>query len=158
MNLSEKAHDIESKVGIKHHVNDKLKMDFYEYACSHQTIGNKWTHAFGIPAIIVSALGALSFLRMGPYLNGGIIFWGAIIIWLLTLDVKLTIPFAAASFAGLILGEQMSLTGLFILFIFGWVLQLFGHSHYEKKKPSFLTSIRHMVIGPVWLLSRLLKL
>lgn len=39
-----------------------------------------------------------------------------------------------------------------------WILQLIGHYKYEKKKPSFLTGVRHLVIGPVWLLSRLLRL
>lgn len=150
--------EIELKVGLNHKVNEKLKLDFYEYACSHQTIGNKWTHAIGIPTIIVGSLGLLSLIKLGSFLNAGLITWALINFWLLTLDPKLTIPFAISSFIALLIGEQLNYSSQILLLILGWSFQFIGHYIYEKRKPSFLTSIRHMVIGPVWLLSRLLKL
>lgn len=151
--------EMDARVGIRHKISFNLKKDFYEYACAHQTIGNKWSHSFGVPAVMIGILGLLSYIQIGSTtLNLGFIIWTLVNLWLFSLDKKLAIPFALVSLVGLMIGAQMSLLSLFILFILGWIAQLVGHYKYEKKKPSFLTGVRHLVIGPVWLLSRLLKL
>lgn len=42
------------------------------------------------------------------------------------------------------------------LFIITWILQFVGHK-IEGKKPSFLKDLQFLLIGPIWLLSFILK-
>lgn len=156
MNLSNDEAIKNSVVKIKHSLTPSLRDDFYEYALCHQTPGNKFTHAFGIPFIIISLLGLLNYINILT-ISSGLIFWLAINIWLFTLDWKLTIPFAVITLVFFYIGSQLPLIPLITLFALGWILQLFGHYYYEKRKPSFLTGVRHLVIGPLWLLGLLIK-
>ena len=43
-----------------------------------------------------------------------------------------------------------------IIFIFSWVAQFYGHK-VEGKKPSFFKDIQFLLIGPIWLLSKVYK-
>jgi uncharacterized membrane protein YGL010W len=40
------------------------------------------------------------------------------------------------------------------IFIVGWIFQGIGHAVYEKKQPSFLSNVRHLLIGPFWLFAK----
>lgn len=42
------------------------------------------------------------------------------------------------------------------IFIITWILQLIGHK-IEGKNPSFLKDLQFLLIGPIWLLSFILK-
>lgn len=42
------------------------------------------------------------------------------------------------------------------VFIITWILQFVGHK-IEGKKPSFLKDLQFLLIGPIWLLSFVLK-
>lgn len=42
------------------------------------------------------------------------------------------------------------------VFIVTWILQFLGHK-IEGKKPSFLKDLQFLLIGPIWLLSFILK-
>jgi uncharacterized membrane protein YGL010W len=44
------------------------------------------------------------------------------------------------------------------VFVLGWVLQFVGHGHYEKKSPAFFKNLTHLLIGPLWVFSKLTKL
>jgi uncharacterized membrane protein YGL010W len=43
-----------------------------------------------------------------------------------------------------------------IIFVLAWIGQFIGHK-VEGKKPSFLDDLKFLLIGPLWLLSLLLK-
>ena len=43
-----------------------------------------------------------------------------------------------------------------IIFVLAWVGQFVGH-RIEGKKPSFLDDLKFLLIGPIWLLSHILK-
>lgn len=43
-----------------------------------------------------------------------------------------------------------------VLFVLTWIAQFYGH-HIEGKKPSFLKDVQYLMIGPVFLLSKLLR-
>lgn len=41
------------------------------------------------------------------------------------------------------------------VFVLAWIAQFIGHSaRYEGRKPSFLTDLRYLLIGPAWVLSK----
>jgi uncharacterized membrane protein YGL010W len=42
------------------------------------------------------------------------------------------------------------------LFVLAWIGQFVGH-HIEGRRPSFLTDLAYLLIGPAWLLSKLLR-
>lgn len=42
------------------------------------------------------------------------------------------------------------------VFIITWILQFLGHK-IEGKKPSFLKDLQFLLVGPIWLLSFILK-
>jgi uncharacterized membrane protein YGL010W len=42
------------------------------------------------------------------------------------------------------------------VFVITWILQFVGHK-IEGKKPSFLKDLQFLLIGPIWLLSFILK-
>ncbi|PZQ26355.1 MAG: DUF962 domain-containing protein, partial [Stenotrophomonas acidaminiphila] len=39
------------------------------------------------------------------------------------------------------------------VFVLAWIAQFIGHK-IEGKKPSFLTDLTYLLIGPVWVLSK----
>lgn len=53
------------------------------------------------------------------------------------------------------LGKQSWILYLSI-FVITWIFQFIGHK-IEGKKPSFLKDIQFLLIGPIWLLSFILK-
>lgn len=42
------------------------------------------------------------------------------------------------------------------VFVVAWIGQFIGHK-YEGRKPSFLTDLSYLLIGPAWLMSKLLR-
>src|SRR3954463_5170719 len=82
----------------------KRRIDKYfnDYSSHHRTRGNKILHYFGIPMIAVSLLGLLGTLVFGPHgvtgspflrLDAGTALIGLTLLWYLTLDWRLALPF-----------------------------------------------------------------
>jgi len=142
----------------------KLSSYFKDYAAYHKTSGNKVTHYFGIPMIVISLLGLLSHLVIVPtlggsayfQLDGGVILWAGAVLWYLYLDWKLAIPFAVFNLGLYFLGRALPVPICWTLFVGGWIFQLVGHSVYEKKSPAFLTNVTHLLVGPIWIFARLI--
>jgi uncharacterized membrane protein YGL010W len=142
--------------GLKSKLNPKLEKYFLDYARDHQTFGNQLTHAIGIPLIFISSLGVLS--HIGPPLfNGGVVSMAAVLTWFFTLDWKLAIPSGLLMMLCYELGKQIPSFGLILIFVLGWIFQLVGHYVYEKKKPSFLSNINHLLIGPFWFVAKIMQ-
>lgn len=70
------------------------------------------------------------------------------------LDWKLALPFGLFSLGLYLLGRVMPVPVLILIFVLGWVLQFIGHFRYEKKSPAFLSNIRHLLIGPLWIFAQ----
>jgi uncharacterized membrane protein YGL010W len=141
----------------------KLDVLFQDYASHHQTMGNKVTHTFGIPMIVIGVFGLLGALPVAGgltgseifRLDGGVILWALAVLWYLTLDWKLAVPFSLYAFGLYLLGRAIAITPLLWgIFVVGWVFQGIGHAVYEKKSPSFLSNVRHLLIGPFWLFAK----
>jgi uncharacterized membrane protein YGL010W len=42
------------------------------------------------------------------------------------------------------------------VFVIAWIAQFIGHK-YEGRKPSFLTDLTYLLIGPAWVVAKVLR-
>lgn len=147
---------------------------FKEYAKSHQNPTNVLIHWFCVPLITFSILGLIwaipvqfGFLgKMKDYFNIASIVIGVAMYYYLKLSPTLSYAmlFTVAIFSFFIVqleyweqagGPAFWLVCL-IIFIVSWIGQFIGHK-IEGKKPSFFDDLRFLLIGPIWLWSKVFK-
>ena len=139
---------------------------FADYASYHRTPGNKLFHRFGIPLIVLSALGMLARVSIyargpgtpPPHLDGMVIDLAMVLIVLsgvyyIALNWKLGVAMVIVSILLYIAGSWLPLWANVALFVLGWIFQGIGHSVYEKRRPAFLRNGLHLLIGPLWILN-----
>jgi uncharacterized membrane protein YGL010W len=129
---------------------------FADYASYHQTKGNKWFHRFGIPMIMLTLLGMLARVEIGP-VDAAIVLIALASIYYLVLEWKLGLAMIAVSAAMYIAGAAIPMMVNVTFFILGWILQFIGHSVYEKKQPAFFRNFVHLLVGPLWILNDLVR-
>ena len=145
-------------------VKPRLAAYFVDYGRFHQTRGNELCHFVGIPLILLAILGLFGKLTFGPELtpelrlDAGILAWLGAGVWYFILDWRLGAPFSLVTLGFYFLGRAYSAPWLWAFFVLGWILQLVGHYRYEKKSPAFLKNIEHLLIGPLWVFARVLKI
>lgn len=125
---------------------------FADYASYHQTRGNKWFHRLGIPMIMLTLLGMLARVQLGP-IDAAMILIAASTIYYLTLEWRLGLAMLAISVAMYLAGAAMPLMVNVAIFVLGWIFQFIGHSVYEKKNPAFFRNFVHLLVGPLWILN-----
>lgn len=139
----------------------KIDLLLSQYGESHQNGINKKIHWVCVPAIMLSLIGIISLLpfpidRYG--LNWAVIiltfalyyyyklspslFWGFLPISILLFLITQNLNFIFA---------EQSMWIYMIIFVGAWIGQFYGH-HIEGKRPSFLTDLQFLFIGPAWLL------
>jgi uncharacterized membrane protein YGL010W len=139
---------------------------FENYESFHHTRGNRWCHLIGIPLIVVALLGLLSGWQPWPQsipstsglarLDGGTLLLVLGLIWYFYLDWRIATPFGLVATGLYFLGRAMPVPLLWSFFVLGWILQFVGHYAFEKKSPAFLTNIRHLLVGPIWIFAKLI--
>jgi uncharacterized membrane protein YGL010W len=132
---------------------------FAEYGAYHRDRRNRICHEIGIPLIVLGIIALLRLVALpGPNLN------------LASLAVVLVMVYYAAAFGREArAATYVAIIGLAVLyvvsawvtwpwaiaaFVAGWVFQFVGHA-YEGKSPAFLTNLLHLLVGPLWVASRL---
>lgn len=149
----------------------KVDLLFAEYSKSHRNATNKFIHWFCVPLIFCSILGFISLIPSPHFCASyfgcisivSLVAVGLISLYYLRLSlligiVMILIMFLAEHFiylTNISLGQQSWILYLSV-FTITWVLQFIGHK-IEGKKPSFLKDIQFLLIGPIWLLSFILK-
>ena len=142
------------------------RLDRYmaDYGSYHADARNEATHAIGIPMIVLSllmlagnvSLGAIGGLR----LDLGMALIVAVTIFYLVLSPGLGLAMGAFLALLHLFGHAVLGANIWIalgLFVGGWVLQFVGHA-YEGKRPAFLKNGIHLLVGPVWIVDRGLRL
>src|SRR6185437_10813956 len=133
---------------------------FEQYAACHRTPGNKLCHYVGIPLIVTTLFGLLGSLPIGSgslagagliRMDCGVVLWLAALIFYLSLDWKLAVPFALFTAGLYFLGRAIPLGWLWGLFVLGWIFQGVGHYRFEKNSPAFVKNFEHLLIGPLWI-------
>ncbi|MCW3168291.1 DUF962 domain-containing protein [Chryseobacterium sp. 09-1422] len=149
----------------------KIDLLFAEYAESHRNSTNKLIHWICVPLIFWTILGFISLIPSphfcAPYF-GCISLVSLIAVILVTLFyLRLSLLIGFIMFFAMLLMEHLAYAVnihlgnrswmIFLaVFIITWILQFVGHK-IEGKKPSFLKDLQFLLIGPIWLLSFVLK-
>ena len=149
----------------------KIDLLFAEYAESHRNSTNKFIHWICVPLIFWSILGFISLI---PSKSIGFIYIGEIsyvsfaAIALVTFFyLRLSFIISLIMFILMIIMESFAYginirfkenAWIFYLsvFVVTWIFQFVGHK-IEGKKPSFLKDLQFLLVGPIWLLSFILK-
>ena len=149
----------------------KIDLLFAEYAESHRNSTNKLIHWICVPLIFWTILGFISLIPSphfcAPYF-GCISLVSLIAVILVTLFyIRLSLLIGLIMIFAMLLMEHLvyainihfgnkSWMVYLTVFIITWILQFIGHK-IEGKKPSFLKDLQFLLIGPIWLLSFILK-
>ncbi|EPI8557674.1 DUF962 domain-containing protein [Vibrio fluvialis] len=129
------------------------------YAVSHQNPINKRIHRVAVPGIYLSIVGLIWSLPAVPLME-----WRVDWIWLVAVPVlgfyyrlSMTVFLMMLGFTlaciGLAWSVELMALPLFplslALFVLLWIAQFVGHK-IEGKKPSFLSDLQFLLIGPIW--------
>ena len=142
---------------------------FDKYSESHKNKTNKMVHFICVPLIFFSLLGLLSLVSINLENVSGIkmhlrISFAYLLIlpafaFYLKHSISLFIGLALFTMACLFIINAINEQTFFpawtvfgFIFLVAWIGQFIGHKH-EGKKPSFLTDIVFLLIGPAWILS-----
>ena len=136
----------------------RLQHYFAEYDRYHTTRGNEFCHYLGIPLIILALLGMLRHVALGAGLNVGLLLLVAAFLFYLTLSPRLALAMLLVSAGLYALSLWLTLALAAGVFVVGWILQFVGHGVYEKRAPAFLGNLVHLMVGPLWILNRALRL
>lgn len=147
----------------------KVDLLFERYGESHQNYTNEFIHWVCVPLIFFSIMGLLSLIRIAilQVETVEISLISLIVILLVTVYyMRLSFIIGFIMFIAMIsvqlliekIDKEFTYAWLLYLMIFAisWVFQFIGHK-IEGKKPSFLTDIFFLLIGPIWLLHFVLK-
>jgi len=149
----------------------KIDLLFAEYSESHRNSTNKLIHWICVPLIFWTILGFISlipsksicFIYIGCISYVSLAAMALVTIFYIRLSVLISIVMLIImvimeSFAyGInIRFKENSWIIYLSVFIVTWILQFVGHK-IEGKKPSFLKDLQFLLVGPIWLLSFILK-
>lgn len=134
-----------------------LETWFEEYSGSHQNPLNKKIHLVCVPAIFFSVSGII--FSIHPFLAFTAII--AVTLYYLLLDFNMGAIMLIVSAVFFWIFSTMESIGLpvfsinLFIFIAAWIGQFYGHK-VEGKKPSFLTDLAFLFIGPLWVLRKVM--
>ena len=138
---------------------------FESYSGDHRNDTNQLIHVFAVPAILWSVVALLWCIPMfGTLFRNGI--WAGLAMfaaWVFYNRLSrpigygmLVVFFVLGCLCRLIeqrYGLQTLLYSAIAVFVVAWIAQFIGHK-IEGKKPSFLTDLVYLMIGPIWVLSK----
>ncbi|MFS8137150.1 MAG: DUF962 domain-containing protein [Thermomonas sp.] len=143
---------------------------FANYSADHRNHANQAIHVVAVPLILWSVIGLLWCVPVpGGMFRPGL--WAALamfLAWTFYYRASRSIGFGMlavfvamawfTSWLYAILGAQGLLRAAVAVFVVAWIAQFIGHSKLlEAKRPSFLTDLRYLLIGPAWVLSKLYR-
>ncbi len=138
---------------------------FASYSGDHQNLTNQKIHLFAVPAILWTVVALLWCIPVfGTWMKSGI--WAALAMfgaWMFynrmsrPLGLGMLAVFVAMAWLTRWLEGLIGVTNLFWLalgvFVVAWIAQFVGHK-IEGRKPSFLTDLTYLLIGPAWVLAK----
>lgn len=131
------------------------------YRGFHLHPGNKFCHYVGIPMIVFSSLGLLSQVGLAGdgffRIDAALVLWALAAMWYVFQEPKLGSAFSVFLLGVDLAARPISPPAHWVIFVLGWVLQGVGHYHYEKKSPAFYQNFEHLLVGPIWIFSRLFE-
>lgn len=143
---------------------------FAGYSADHRNRANQLIHVVCVPAIVWSIVAALwSIPAPGTWFRDG--FWAGLAMFAATLfyyrqsralGLGMLAMFALMALASNAIlelsGRPALLAGAAGVFVLAWTGQFVGHSaRFEGRRPSFLTDLRYLLVGPAWVLAKLYR-
>lgn len=134
------------------------------YGESHRHPVNKALHWICVPAIVLTVLGALSLAPLPgvtarwPWANLGTFAAALALLYYARLSLALALgvlPLLLLAFVGIEALAALSWPlwqSCLAIFVIAWIGQFIGHA-IEGRRPSFLTDLQFLLIGPLWLLA-----
>lgn len=123
------------------------------YGGSHTKPVNELIHFIAIPLIVFSLLGVLYWIH--PALAWGVVVSSLVYYARLSAVFMVSMALMAAL---MVYGASLMGTALLPasigIFVVSWVFQFIGHK-IEGKKPSFLEDLQYLLVGPLFVLSKL---
>lgn len=141
---------------------------FGNYSADHRNPTNRLIHWICVPAILWAVIAGLWLLPVPPSIGRAGLWCGLVMVAALVFYWRLSRPLGAAMFVvfvllGLLtegLYRALGPAALFWLalgvFVVAWIGQFIGHL-IEGRKPSFLTDLAYLLIGPAWLTGKLMR-
>ncbi len=141
---------------------------FESYGADHRNATNVLIHWICVPAILWAAIALLWLIPVSPAFGRAGLWCGLVMVGAFAFYWRLSRPVAVAMLAVfVVLGVftealyrslgRVDLAWLAIgVFVIAWIGQFIGHK-YEGRKPSFLTDLAYLLIGPAWLMAKLLR-
>ncbi len=141
---------------------------FASYSDDHRNDTNQAIHVVAVPAILWSVVALLWCIPVpGALLQPGA--WAVLamfVAWLFyyrasrALGLGMLLVFLAISALNWWLRARLDVRGLLVaavaVFVVAWIAQFAGH-RIEGRKPSFLTDLVYLMIGPAWVLAKLYR-
>jgi uncharacterized membrane protein YGL010W len=141
---------------------------FARYSDDHQDPVNQAIHVVAVPAILWSVVALLWCVPPpGTLFRPGI--WAAMAMfaaWLFYLRASRPIATGMLAVFALCAASCWLLAGAFglralgwlaaVVFVVAWIAQFLGH-RVEGRRPSFLTDLTYLLVGPAWVLAKLYR-
>ena len=125
------------------------------YEKNHQNPINEAIHIIAIPLIMFSILGmTAAFDIFLEYILVGIVFF--YYLKLSKIAALLMLVWLLIYLGLVILLKPYIIEISILLFAFGWILQFLGH-FIEGKRPSFFEDIRYFLIGPLFVIQKVIS-
>ena len=133
----------------------KIDEWFARYGVSHRHPVNEAIHWLCVPLITWSVLAALWVLA--PVAADVAIILAVLFYATLSLPIAIgMLAVAVLMLASLqLVPDRLAIVALGV-FVVAWIGQFIGH-HIEGRKPSFIDDVKFLLIGPAWLLGKLLR-
>lgn len=141
---------------------------FGSYSRDHQHPVNRLVHWICVPAIMWCVIAALWVAPVPAWL-GRAGFWAfvamfASFVFYYRMSRPLGLAMAIAFIVfGLLteglyraMGPSQLLWLAIVVFVLAWIGQFIGH-HIEGRRPSFLTDLAYLLIGPAWLMGKIMR-
>ncbi|HEX5123157.1 MAG TPA: Mpo1-like protein [Rhodanobacteraceae bacterium] len=141
---------------------------FANYSKDHQNPTNRLIHWICVPAILWSVIAAMWTVPVPSSLGQPGLWCALIMVGVLTFYWRLSRPLGAAMIALFLvlalithvaydaLGPTRLLELAAVVFVLAWIGQFVGHK-LEGAKPSFLTDLVYLLIGPAWLVGKVMR-
>lgn len=127
-----------------------LVAHFEEYADYHRHPTNQLTHKIAIPLIVFQIVAMLDWVPLfGPVTLAHVVYV-ATVAWYATLHLKLAVVMALAYGICFPIGWATPKLAVVAIGVFAWIVQLAGHSIWEKRRPAFVTNLLQVFIGPLF--------
>lgn len=120
-----------------------------DYARYHTHPMNRLCHSIGIPLIMLAVVRWTQWpdISLFPAVAVMLPLYAA---W----HPALALGLASLLFLMAAAAPWLNAWFVFACFVVGWIFQLVGHSVYEGKSPAFTRNLLHLLVGPLWVLSK----